>query len=68
MTYPLKERTYFKTAALAWAFVQMVEPLGHHVVADYGVSDKNANEPYFIETVYDPFATKDEILQKVNII
>jgi len=62
-TYPLTERTYFSTEDHAWRFAQSISPLKHYIVSDYGRDDANIDEPYWVETVNDPFRTKDELMR-----
>jgi hypothetical protein len=66
MTYPLKERTYFTSQAHAWAFAQEIAKLSHHVVSDYGRDNSRDSEPYFVETLNDPFETREELLSRVT--
>lgn len=66
MTYPITERTYFSSEAHAWSFAKMISKLNHHVVSDYGRDDNRNNEPYFVETLNDPFSTKEELLARVS--
>ena len=66
MTYPIKERTYFKSDKEAWSFAHMIANLQHHIVTDYGMDATNEKEAYYIETLNDPFATKSELMAKVN--
>lgn len=68
MTYPLIERTYFKTTKQAQGFAEMISKLNHHIVTDYGYDESKGDEPYFIETANDPFSTKDELLKRAGII
>jgi hypothetical protein len=44
----------------------MISKLNHHVVSDYGRDDNRDNEPYFVETLNDPFSTKEELLARVS--
>lgn len=68
MTYPVIERTYFNNRQTAMRFADSIAKLQHHIVSDYGVDDGHKDEPYFIETMNDPFSSKDELLKRANII
>lgn len=65
--YPITERTYFSDEAVAWAFAQQIAKLNHYIVSNYGY-DADKAEPYFIETMNDPFSTKDQLLKRAGII
>lgn len=66
MTYPITERTYFSSQQVAWNFAQAISKLNHHVVSNYGVDDSHTDEPFFVETMNDPFSTKQELLAKIG--
>lgn len=66
MTYPITERTYFTSKKLAWDFVQAIGKLQHHVISNYGVDNTNENEPFFVETLNDPFRSKDELMKFIG--
>lgn len=68
MTYPMIQRTYFTSQKEAYSFAGMISKLQHHIVSGYGVDESHTDEPYFIETINDPFSTKDELLKRANII
>lgn len=68
MTYPLKSRTYFSSEAVAWQFAEAVAKLPHYVVSDYGVDASNEAEPYWIETLHDPFGTKDSLMKAAGLM
>lgn len=67
MTYPITDRTYFSDENTAWAFAQQIVKLNHWIVSDYGYEADKA-EPYYIETMNDPFSTKDQLLKRAGII
>lgn len=66
MTYPITERTYFATEHQAWSFAKEINKLQHHIVSDYGKSEDHPEEPFFIETMNDPFSTKEELLKRLS--
>lgn len=68
MTYPLIERTYFSNQQVAYRFAESINKLQHHIVSNYGVDNEHKDEPFFVETMNDPFATKDELLKRAAII
>ena len=67
MSYPITERTYFDNEHTAWAFAQSIAKLNHWIVSDYGYED-GKDEPYFIETMNDPFSTKNELLKRAGLM
>lgn len=66
-TYPLKERTYFDTEQAAWAFAQAVVKLPHYIVTDYGKEVGKDSEPFYIETLTDPWMPKDALLKHAGM-
>lgn len=44
----------------------MIASLKHYIVIDYGMDNSNMIEPYYIETLNDPFSTKSELMARVN--
>ena len=67
MVYPITERTYFSNQQIAWAFAERIATLNHHIVSDFGYEAGN-DEPYFVETMNDPFSTKSELLRKAGVL
>lgn len=67
MTYPITDRTYFSNEQTAWSFAKAVAQLPHYIVSDYGYEAGKA-EPFFIETMNDPFSTKDALLKRAGLI
>lgn len=66
MTYPITDRTYFDTQSDAWSFAQMIAKIHDHwIVSDYGIDQIGR---FFVETMNDPFSTKDELLRKAGLI
>lgn len=66
--YPLTTKTYFSTQDHAWRFAQSISNLKHTIVSDYGVDQSKDSEPYWVETINDPFRTKDELLKMQGLI
>ena len=67
ISYPITERTYFTTSSEAVTFAKMIEKLKHHIVSNYGYV-AGEKEPYYVETMNDPFRSKDELLKLAGII
>ena len=67
MTYPITERTYFSDQQTAWAFAERIATLEHHIVSNFGYEADN-DEPYYVETMNDPFSTKSELLRKAGML
>lgn len=68
MTYPIIERTYFKEQQVAYRFAESINKLHYHIVSDYGFDAEHKDEPYFVETMNDPFSTRDALLKRAGII
>ena len=68
MTYPLTSRTYFSDEHTAWEFAKAMAKLPHYIVSDYGVEPDRAEEPFFIETMNDPFGTKDSLMKAADLM
>lgn len=69
MTYPIIERTYFDNKNTAWAFAKAIGNIKHGwIVSSYGLEEGRTSEPYYIETVNDPFATKDELMRRLGLM
>lgn len=68
MTYPLISRTYFSDESIAWRFAEAMAKLNHYIVSDYGFDPDKGDEPYWVETWNDPFASKDDLLKQRGLI
>ena len=65
--YPIIKRTYFSDEKVAWAFAERIGAIKHGwVVSDFGVEKDRDVEPYYVETMEDPFATKDELMARIE--
>ena len=65
--YPIITRTYFNDERTAWSFAERVGAIKHGwAVADFGVEAGRDSEPYYVETMEDPFATKYELMCKIE--
>lgn len=63
--YPLTTKTYFADEASAWRVATYIaEHLQHTIVSDYGEDPNRDSEPYWIETISDPFTDKSELVKR----
>lgn len=69
MTYPIIERTYFDNKNTAMLFAKAIGNIKNGwIVSGYGLEDGRTSGPYYIETVNDPFATKDELMRRFGLM
>jgi len=68
MTYPITDRTYFASESTAWKFAEAIAKLQHYIVSDYGFDSAHEDEPFYIETMNDPFGSKDSLLKAAGLM
>ena len=62
-------RTHFATEKAAWHFATMIGAISKGwIVLDFGVDSENVGEPFYVDTVNDTFATKDELMKRFGMM
>ena len=69
MTYPLTTKTYFADTKAAWRFAEYIGAnLEHTIVSDFGTDLSRESEPHWVETINDPFSSKNDLLRLAGLI